>query len=82
MKTIDKSKRFLEKAREIAKSIALLKGTVSADDVKSAIKIPKDISPNIMGGVFTNEFIKKGYRKSKDKLAKGRIIAYYHYKPK
>ena len=82
MKTTDKAKQFLEKARKVAKEIAINKGSVSADNIKERIKIPKGLSPNIMGGVFTNEFVKKGYRKSTDKLAKGRIISFYHFKQK
>lgn len=49
---------FLDRARAVARKIALRKGWVTADDIRECLPIPPDISPNVMGAVFKGfEFV-------------------------
>jgi len=51
-------------ARAVAKTIARMRGKVSADEIHDALPIPKGIDPRIMGSVFSG-FKCVGYRKSR-----------------
>ena len=54
---------WLEEAREIAQTVIMLTGKVSADDLWERFPPPKSINPKIMGGVFKGlKFLR--YRKS------------------
>lgn len=54
--------------------------TVTADDVRKLVKIPKEISKNVMGAVFHEPCWESvGFRKSTRPAAKGRWIQVYRY---
>lgn len=66
----DSNPRFLRVAREVAKSIARVKGEVTADDVRK--KCPLDpLHPNAWGGLFRTKDFEYTGRERVSKLVQG-----------
>jgi len=65
-------------ARAVAKTIARMRGKVSADDLNEVYPPPKGVDPRIMGSVFSG-FRCVGYRKSRRAECHHRPIADFVY---
>lgn len=73
---------WIAKARHVAESIALDRGTVDIEQVLSKCPRPAYIHPNTTGKVFVNSVFKyTGIRKSSRPISKGRLICIWKLDP-
>lgn len=57
---------WLDRARAMARQIAIKRGVVTSDDLWKACPPPAEVDPRVMGAVFQKEeFTQVGYVKSK-----------------
>jgi hypothetical protein len=69
---------WVDKARVVAKSLAVKHGAISIDDVLSAFPRPPSVHPNATGAIFKEKiWVKVGYKPSEKPSARARIVGVY-----
>lgn len=68
---------FLERARAAAFQIATKQGTLTIDDVREVVPLPKDMDGRVFGAVLKRDFELVGYRKSSRRACHNRPVGIF-----